>query len=121
VLRYTPDLIATSAITQANADAIMGQAYTLRAFAYFYIVRIWGAAPLVLAPFLSDDDLKGYSRAPLNELYAQMHQDLQEGQRLIPASSSERTTLTRAAAHAIEAHLYAWEHNYEQAIVSIDK
>src|SRR5690606_31472125 len=121
VLKYTPDLIATSAITQTDADAIMGQAYTLRAFAYFYIVRIWGEAPLILEPFLSDDDLKGYGRAPLNELYTQMHQDLQEGQRLIPTSGNARTTLTRAAAHAIEAHLYAWEHNYEQAIVSIDK
>ncbi|MBD1422810.1 RagB/SusD family nutrient uptake outer membrane protein [Sphingobacterium chuzhouense] len=121
VLRYAPELVQTGAITEANADHLMGQAYTLRAFAYFYIIRIWGEAPLIIKPFLSDEDLEDYGRAPLSEMYEQIHQDLTEGASLIPASNTERTILTRAAVHAIEAHVYAWEHNYEQAIISIDK
>src|SRR5690606_8569612 len=121
VLHYAPELVEAGTITEANANHMMGQAYTLRAFAYFYIVRIWGDAPLIVKPFLADEDLADYGRAPLSELYAQIHEDLAEGASLIPASSTERTILTRAAVHAIEAHVYAWEQNYEQAIVSIDK
>src|SRR5690606_34145042 len=102
--------------TQESANNIMGQAYGVRAYAYFYIVRIWGDAPLVLAPFLSNNDLEELTRTPSNEVLQQIHLDLEETVRLIPSSITSRTAFTQAAAYALDAHVYAWEHNYPKVI-----
>lgn len=116
VLKYTPELLQKNIITEAVANNIMGQAYALRAYTYFYIVRIWGEAPLVIAPFLSNDDLTDHSRESQSKIFAQIHQDLEESIRLIPPSVTSRTAFTRTAAYAIDAHVYAWEHKYEKVL-----
>src|SRR5690606_28581719 len=77
---------------------------------------IWGDAPLVLAPFLSNNDLEELTRTPSNEVLQQIHLDLEETVRLIPSSITSRTAFTQAAAYALDAHVYAWEHNYPKVI-----
>src|SRR5690606_36895407 len=47
VLKYTPELLEQHEITEAVANDLMGQAYILRAYTYFYLVRIWGHVPVV--------------------------------------------------------------------------
>lgn len=120
VLKYTPELLEQHVITEEAANDLMGQAYVLRAFTYFYLVRIWGDVPLVIKPFLSNNDLIPHDREPQDKVFEQIHLDLEEGARLLSASGTSRTTFTRAAAYAIDAHVYAWEHNYEKAIERID-
>ena len=121
VLKYTPELLEQYAITEAVANELMGQAYVLRAFTYFYLVRIWGDVPLITAPFLSNNDLAPYGRESREKVFDQIHVDLEEGARLIPASATSRTTFTRAAAYAIDAHAYAWQHNYAKVIEQADR
>lgn len=116
VIKFTPELLEKKVLPEASANDLMGQAYALRAYTYFYIVRIWGDAPLVLHPFLSNDDLVPMSKEPQERVFEQIHADLAEAVRLLPQSSSSRTTLTRTAAHAIDAHAYAWEHKYQEAL-----
>ncbi len=120
VLKFTPELLEDNMITEASANEIMGQAYVLRAFTYFYLVRIWGDVPLIIEPFLSYNDLRDFGRESQERVFEQIHVDLQEGARLIPASATSRTAFTQAAAYAIDAHVYAWEHNYEKVIEQAD-
>src|SRR5690606_2197906 len=121
VLKYTPELLEKQIITEAVANELMGQAYVLRAYTYFYLVRIWGDVPLVTIPFLSSNELTPYGRESQDKIFEQIHLDLAEGVRLIPSSATGRTTFTRAAAYAIDAHVYAWEHNYEKVIEQADR
>ncbi|MGV8095809.1 MAG: RagB/SusD family nutrient uptake outer membrane protein [Mangrovibacterium sp.] len=120
VLKFTPELLAEGKMTEANANLLMGQAYCMRAFTYFYIARIWGEAPLITVSFLSNEDLVDVAREPLPDMFKQIHQDLEEAARLIPSSNISKTTFTQTAAWAIDAHVYAWEHNYEKVIERCD-
>lgn len=120
VLKFTPELLDEGKVTQAVADNLMGQAYTLRALAYFYIARIWGDAPLITKPFLTNEDVVEQGRNPLDSLFAQIHSDLEKGIQLIPASATSRTSFSRTAAYAINAHVYAWENNYQKVIEQTD-
>ncbi|WKK57349.1 RagB/SusD family nutrient uptake outer membrane protein [Sphingobacterium sp. BN32] len=116
LLKFTPELLADQKITQDVADNLMGQAYALRAYAYFYMVRIWGDVPLVIEPYLTNEDLDEKRREPVANVFKQIHADLEEASRLIPSSSTVRTKMTKTAVLAIDAHAYAWEHNYQKVI-----
>src|SRR5690606_3314279 len=64
VLKFTPQLLEKEMIAEASANELMGQAYVLRAYTYFYLVRIWGDVPLIIEPFLSYNDLQEFGREP---------------------------------------------------------
>lgn len=120
VLKYTPELLEQRIVTETVANDLMGQAYILRAYTYLYLVRIWGDVPLVTEPFLSNNDLVPHGRESQTKVFEQIHRDLEEGALMLPASGTNRTAFTRAAAYAIDAHAYAWEHDYEKVIERID-
>lgn len=120
VLKFTPQLLEKNVITQVASDEIRGQAYVLRAYAYFYLIRIWGDVPLIVEPFISYSDLRQFTRESQTSVLNQIHLDLENGFQLIPATVTSRTAFTRTAAHAINAHAYAWEHNYAKVIEEID-
>ena len=115
VLEFTPKLLENNKLTQARANELMGEAYCMRALSYFYILRIWGDAPLIKKPVLVQQDVENLFRDPADSIMVSIHEDLQEAALLIPASKNSRTQFTRAAAYAIDAHAYAWEQNYEKA------
>src|SRR5690554_3594347 len=97
VLKYTPELLEEGKIPEASANSFMGQAYCMRAFTYFYILRIWGEAPLILEPFLSNNDIVDRGRDPLDKMFEQIHSDLDSAAILMPASLTSRTAFSRAA------------------------
>lgn len=99
----------------------MGQAYCLRAFTYFWIIRIWGDAPLVTAPYLDSNDSFDLPKAAVADIVEQIHSDLENASNMIDKNSTSRTTFTQTAAYAINAHVYAWEHKYEETINMADK
>ena len=99
----------------------MGQAYCLRAFPYFWIIRIWGDAPLVTAPYLDSNDSFDLPKAAVADIVEQIHSDLENASNMIDKNSTSRTTFTQTAAYAINAHVYAWEHKYEETINMADK
>jgi hypothetical protein len=61
---------------QAAKTKVVGEALFLRAWAYFYAVRLWGDIPLILSPqsATSEDFFPG--RTPQAEVYAQIVADL---------------------------------------------
>ena len=74
VLEFTPQLLENNMTTDAKANQLMGEAYCMRALSYFYIIRIWGDAPLIKEPFLSIDDLKNLSRDPVDSILMTIHE-----------------------------------------------
>ena len=124
VIHYTPELISNTKVTAAQANTLLGQAYCQRAFAYLWIIRIWGDAPIVTRALLNSEDSFDVRRSPASEVLGQMHHDLDSALKYIPAQTTAaaitRITFSPVAARAIKAHAYMWEHRYEEALEQLN-
>jgi hypothetical protein len=118
------DLIAgltgNNFVTPALHDQLTGEAYFLRAFNYFYLVNLFGDVPLVL----TTDYTKNAStaRTPVNEVYDQMIDDLNEAQNLLtntyavtPDFPSARVRVNRMAVKALLARIYLYREQWAAA------
>ncbi len=111
------------AIADADYNRILGQAYALRALSYFYIVRIWGDAPLITKPFGSISDLNALRspRVDKNILYDFISADLKKAL-IAPTSNGKndenRGMITKAAVYAIQTDYYMWRNFPDSALVS---
>ncbi len=106
-------LTGKNSITPALRDQLLGEAYFLRAFTYFYLVNLYGDVPLVL----TTDYTKSASipRTPIDEVYDQMTADLQEAQNLLtnayvttPDYPAARVRVNRLAVKALLARIYLY-------------
>jgi starch-binding outer membrane protein, SusD/RagB family len=62
---------------------IAGEAYFLRAYNYFWIVRLWGKAPLVLNTQKFDESLLRIKASSGEEIYSQIISDLKIAETLV--------------------------------------
>ena len=67
---------AITPMDEAQKQRILGEARFLRAWAYFYAVRLWGDVPLILSPQTATSPDFSPPRAPQEEVYEQIVQDL---------------------------------------------
>jgi tetratricopeptide (TPR) repeat protein len=107
-------------LTDALRNQIIGEAYFLRALAYFDLARIWGGAPIITKPTLSPQDNRGVARATQAEVYAQVIADLELAEPLLPATT-DRYRATRKTVWALKARFYLYQKNYEKAEEYADK
>jgi hypothetical protein len=72
VLANVPKIV----MDDGHKNRVLGEARFLRAWAYFYAVRLWGDVPMILAPqtFTSEDFFPG--RTPQEQVYNQIVDDL---------------------------------------------
>ena len=92
-----------------NADAENRNKYTaeakfLRAFAYFNLVRLYGAVPLVTRVVASNEKELLFTRVEIAKVYEQIVLDLQAGVTSLDNSSKSRAS--KAAAQGILAKVY---------------
>jgi hypothetical protein len=106
------DLIAT--LDRLNLDSTFeqrayGEAYFLRAFSYYYLVRLYGGVPLRLEAV--DVNSNFYlPRKTIDEVYAQIFSDFKMASALLPLyskiSAAELGRASKGAAQAIMAQAY---------------
>jgi hypothetical protein len=103
-----------------------GQAYFLRAFSYYYLVRVFGPIPDITAPLTASDRPQ---RDSASKIYATIVSDLQQAAAWLPASwSGQPGRATSGAAHSLLADVYltmtGWPINqtsyYAQAAAEAD-
>lgn len=94
-----------------------GELKFLWALHYFNIVRMWGAAPLELAP-VSTADARKQGRNSVQELYTAIESDLTRAAALLPATyaSADLGRATQGAAKALLGKVYLTELKYAQAV-----
>lgn len=93
---------------EAAKNKILGEARFLRAWAYFYLVRLYGDVPLLTEPIYSATDEKVYaSRTSIDSVYAQIVADLQtaETSGLPAADASGRVSLGAVKSLLAEVYL----------------
>lgn len=101
-------------LTEAYKNALMGEAHFIRALAYFDLARSWGGVPLVLKPTLTASDNVGIPRASVEATYAQVLQDLDKAESLLPATVN-RFRAARPTAWALKARYYLYRKDWANA------
>jgi hypothetical protein len=107
-------------LTADERNALLGEAYFVRALAYFDLARTWGGVQLVVKATSNINDTKGLKRSTLEQTYAQVLKDLQTAEPLLPETTN-RYRATRKTVWALLARFYLYQRNWEQAEVYSSK
>ena len=103
----------------------LSESYAVRALAYFYIVRVWGDAPMFLEPveeYAADKVFRPRTKA--ETILGQILSDLENAEMYaqpISNGSFSRSRINVMAIYAIMADVYAWMHEYDKVIGVMDK
>lgn len=117
-------LTATNALSPAIKKQLLGEAKFMRAFYYFYIVNLFGDAPLAITTDYKVNTL--LSRTPKEQVYQHIIEDLKEAQNLLSieylnekllayTDTKERLRPTKWAAIALLARVYLFTGDYINA------
>ncbi len=105
----------------ANKKDYLAEAYALRAWCYFYCIRVWGDIPVFLEPI--DNDQQGIYRERVSKgkiLEEIILPDIEKAYEYIDKTkqetSSKRTRLNAATICALLMDVHAWMHNYDLVI-----
>jgi starch-binding outer membrane protein, SusD/RagB family len=98
-----------------------GEASFMRAYAYFDMVRDYGAVPKIDFKVLTADDAN-IPRSSANEIYDLIQTDLQFASANLPAAWEEKFTgrVTKGAASALLAKVYLYRQNWAAALASAE-
>ena len=103
--------LQSSTIDTALKNRISGEAYFLRAYFYFYLVRVYGGMPLFTEP-VQPSEYRASKRASISETYAFIEDDLKKAIELLPekngyaASDMGRATKGAARGYLARAIMY---------------
>lgn len=112
VIAEAEGMLKNGIISQDVADECLGEAYAMRAFTYFWIVRIWGDAPLVLEPSVGDKYDNRMKKSTVDEIFNQIFADIASAKTLLTDNGS-RTHFTLSSMHALQAQVCAWLGDWE--------
>jgi tetratricopeptide (TPR) repeat protein len=101
-------------LTPALKNKITGEAYFLRALAYFDLARIWGGVPIVTQPTAAPTDNRGIERSTREQVYAQVLADLNAAEPLLPATT-DRFRATQKTVWALKSRYYLYQKDYTKA------
>ena len=102
-------------ITNALKNQYVGEAYFIRALAYFDLARAWGNIPLVLKPTVSPTDFAGVKQSTQKQVYQQALKDLDTAENLLPATIN-RNRATKKTVYALKARIYLYNEDWQKAI-----
>lgn len=106
VLKHTPGIRFDR---EDEKNHILGSAYFLRAYMYYYIGRIWGDAPVLTEGFESDDQEGLFPvRDPAAKVFEQVESDLLKAFELVSTSGKAPWEITRAAVCMLQTDFYLW-------------
>jgi hypothetical protein len=106
--------LSDPALSVTEKNSITGEAYFIRALAYFDLARGWGGVPLQLKPTKSLSDLKGTKRSTLTQTYDQVLADLTEAENLL-LDGTTRNRAVKNTARALRARLHLYREQWADA------
>ena len=123
VINNVPD-VTDPALSAIRKTEMIGEASFIRAFCYFHIVQLWGDAPLQLKDLqtLSPETLPEVyeqvypAKSTKEEIYAQIILDLETALASVNATAANKGIVTKGAANAMLAKVYATQepHDWEK-------
>lgn len=106
IIKYAPTV---SFSRESDLDDILAQAYTIRGYMFFYVARVWGAAPLELVPTESSEKPK-LGRSPAIDVVNQAIDDAQKAISLFSRDGwvAGKGKASKQAAYAMMADMLLW-------------
>lgn len=126
VIRYAPEVVAKDpSFNEATMRSYLSEAYYLRALAYFYIVRNFKDAPLILEPYMDDQASFEVATSTSAQIFTQIISDLQQSigssKEFWPTVWETKGRVTKWTVYATLADVYLWTEQYDLAIEACDK
>lgn len=105
----------------------MAQIRVLRAFTYFFMVRLWGDVPLITEAI--DGSFEELPKTSSEEVLAFVKTELEAAYEDLPwvyptyygHTIDNSIHITKGACLGVQAHVYAWEHDYTKALEYLDE
>lgn len=104
------------ALSGSEKDKIVGEAYFIRALAYFDLARGWGGVQLQLSPIKDLSTLAGIKRNSLDGTYDQVLEDLKKAETLLSDDATTRNRVQKSAVWALMARLHLYRKQWSDAI-----
>ena len=108
VLKYVPEISFQSETTKNN---LLAEAYTIRAYTYFVMVRTWGDLVIRTEPMQQYDPADVQKeRSPKEEVFKLIKEDVDKALELFPNNNlpTGRFKWSKPAANALKAEIYLW-------------
>jgi len=122
IARCNNIIINTSAdaLGSEDYDSLVGQAYFLRAFDYWYLLNLYGNVPLITD--LPDLDNLLVNQAPTQDIWNQIISDLTMAEAMLPSSWSGENAgrATSGAATALKGKSYLYMGDWTNAHQTLD-
>ena len=96
-------------------NPVTAQAYFMRAFYYFHLVRQFGAVPYIDAPITDVAAAGSLSRTPADEVYANIIADLEFAKTWLPNTQVSRAIPAKSAASSYLALVHLTMGEYQKA------
>ena len=106
--------VTDPALTQDLKNQIIGEAYFIRALAYFDLARTWGGVPIITKPTINPTDNVGIKRSTQAETYAQVLKDLEAAEPLLP-NTTDRYRATRKTVWALRSRYHLYQKEWARA------
>ncbi len=111
-------------VDAADKNPVTAQAYFIRAFYYFHLVRQFGGVPYIDAPIIDADAAGSISRTSASEVYAKIISDLEFAKMWLPDTQPSRAIPAKSAASSYLALVHLtmgnWQAAYDEAKEVID-
>ncbi len=104
----------------ALKDRYMAEAKSIRALAYYNLVRMFGAVPLITVTIKTPDEALAYNRESVEAIYNQIKKDLTEAEAVLPARydgklNNEIGRITSIAVKTMLGEVLMVQQNWEAA------
>jgi len=109
IIKHVPSISFT---VKSDHDLVMGNAYFIRALCYYWIVRIWGDAPLLTDGYESEENMYP-SRTPEAEIYSQIEKDLTMASDLLKDCPVSPNLANICAVNTLQTDMYLWLYKVE--------
>ncbi len=119
VIQRLPKMDANAFDNLSVRDYYIGEAYFVRAFAYFYMARVWGTVPIITESVLPISAVN-LAASKESDVLDQSQADLSKALTLLQWDNIDQDDFAlrgnTGAALALQAHLSAWRGEYAECI-----
>jgi len=118
-IKFLPSITDLSELQRNN---YLAQAYGIRAYMYWWGVRLWGAMPVRLEPYENIDESPNLARTPANEVIDNVIlADLTKAAELVDRSSTNVFELNIGGILSILTEVYLWKKDYAKVLSTTDQ
>nr|WP_315200791.1 RagB/SusD family nutrient uptake outer membrane protein [uncultured Flavobacterium sp.] len=112
-------------LTQVQLNHFLSEALAIRAYLYFTLARTFKDVPLKLTATLSDEDNFQLPTTPQKDVFAQVIKDLKLAEEYAVQDygdvASNKGRVTVYTINAMQADVYLWNDNFQEAFDATDK